>query len=212
MVTHHHPTLAEEHPQSHRWPRPWRTGRSRFAQRILRERKEKNLKTRFMVDDAKKHKETKAKSETMPLHLALRQSASKNGNRAQAARRLKEEVRRESAGKSSMPMRQVPSPDKKPSKSILKKSNSHSSNPGKSKHKDANHNSKQSKHRKSNGHVNFAYDHETRSSENRNVNVMIHWWNYKQFQNSRPVIPRNILKQSLTSTSHTFAKLQCISS
>merc|ERR1712038_1684397 len=56
------------------------------AQRILRERQEQNLKTRFLVDQVPPSKTsgtsftstTGSKPQILPLHLALRQSASKN--------------------------------------------------------------------------------------------------------------------------------------
>ena len=53
------------------------------AQRILRERQEQNLRTRFMVDDPTIHQppttsQQSGKGQTLPLHLALRQSAAKH--------------------------------------------------------------------------------------------------------------------------------------
>ena len=79
------------------------------AQRILRERQEQNLKTRFLVDSAKpasKLQSASSSSKTMPLHLALRQSA-------------KQRPGQRSLGQ---PISKVPNDDAQPKKSILKKS------------------------------------------------------------------------------------------
>ena len=63
------------------------------AQRILRERQEQNLRTRFLVNDEDDNQSQPAgsvsasatKGRTLPLHLALRQSAAKHKQLAVAA-------------------------------------------------------------------------------------------------------------------------------
>ena len=63
------------------------------AQRVLRERKEKKISTKVPQTSASQRPKTSsAKAKRQPLHVALRQSASKHGSRAVRAEKIKEQV------------------------------------------------------------------------------------------------------------------------
>ena len=79
------------------------------AQKILRERQNLNLKTRYLTESqAQKHLEHqrnrrrsssessgKTGAQTLPLHLALKQTASKHTSRSMTANRIQQEAHME---------------------------------------------------------------------------------------------------------------------
>ena len=64
-----------------------------MAQRVLRERKEKKISTKVPQTPASQRPKTSsAKAKKQPLHVALRQSASKHGSRALRAEKIKQQA------------------------------------------------------------------------------------------------------------------------
>ena len=63
------------------------------AQRVIRERKEKKISTKVPQTPASQRPKTSsAKAKRQPLHVALRQSASKHGSRALRAEKIKQQA------------------------------------------------------------------------------------------------------------------------